>query len=140
MTLLYRRVNWKYVVESESVVYQTRVKNRKACITNPRGALLAMLREDGALQIWQGYGWDGPSGPALDTRSFISASLVHDCLYQMIAVGELPLSCRKAADQTMRDIAKANGMGSVRRWYTYTAVRWFGKKHALVLDDEIGTV
>jgi methyl coenzyme M reductase gamma subunit len=41
------------------------------------------LSEDGDLTISNGYAWDGPSGPTIDTKDFIRRSLVHDALYQM---------------------------------------------------------
>jgi len=37
----------------------------------------------GSLCIREGYSWDGPSGPAIDTVDFMRGSLVHDALYQL---------------------------------------------------------
>jgi len=44
---------------------------------------LAMDRY-GKLTIYAGYAWDGPSGPSIDTLTFMRASLVHDALYQLL--------------------------------------------------------
>ena len=88
------------------------------------------LSKAGWLEIREGYSWDGPSGPALDTKNFMRASLVHDALYQMIQEGLLHPRFRKEADQTMLDICKADGMNFFRRWYCYLAVRIFGGSHA----------
>lgn len=33
---------------------------------------------DGTLSIKEGYAWDGPSGPTVDTKNFMRGSLVHD--------------------------------------------------------------
>lgn len=41
----------------------------------------------GILYIKKGYIWDGASGPTIDTKSTIIASLVHDALYQSIREG-----------------------------------------------------
>jgi len=38
------------------------------------------LTTDGELTIKNRYAWDGPSGPTIDTKSFIRGSLVHDAL------------------------------------------------------------
>ena len=38
------------------------------------------LGTDGRLEIADGYAWDGPSGPAIDTKNFMRGSLVHDVL------------------------------------------------------------
>lgn len=87
------------------------------------------LTTEGVIRIRHGYSWDGASGPAIDTPDFMLGSLVHDALYQMIHEGILPRSARKAADQTLRDLCKAEGMSAFRRWYVYIAVRAFGWLH-----------
>lgn len=42
------------------------------------------LDTQGTLTIFDGYAWDGPSGPVIDTRENLRASLVHDALYQLM--------------------------------------------------------
>lgn len=79
----------------------------------------------GLLHIYEGYSWDGPSGPALDTDDFMLAALVHDALYQLMRAGGMPQAYRAAADRAMRRLCKEAGMPWWRRWYTYQAVRWF---------------
>lgn len=49
----------------------------------------ASLTKSGTLHIYADYEWDGPSGPAIDTNSFMRGSLVHDLLYQLIREGHL---------------------------------------------------
>lgn len=81
----------------------------------------------GSLSIREAYTWDGPSGPAIDTDDFMRASLVHDGLYQLGREGLLPTGWRRDADKIMRAIAKEDGMGWLRRQWTYLAVRtWIG--------------
>ena len=82
---------------------------------------------DGELLILKGYAWDGPSGPAIDTPSFMQASLVHDALYQLMREGRMPLECRKDADVLLYDIARQDGMWYIRAMWTYWAVRRFAK-------------
>ena len=62
--------------------------------------------ENGVLYIGDGYAWDGPSGPALDTRDAMRGSLVHDALYQLIREGLLPSSAREDADKLLRSICR----------------------------------
>lgn len=84
------------------------------------------LSADGVLTIREGYAWDGPSGPTVDTPAFMRGALVHDALYQLIREGYLPEGCREHADRLLRDICKQDGMSRVRAWWVYRAVRRFG--------------
>ncbi len=88
------------------------------------------LSKDGKLEIKNGYAWDGPSGPALDTKTFMRASLVHDALYQLMRLKFLSPDWRDEADELMRKICIEAGMWPVRAWYTYHAVRMFADKAA----------
>lgn len=56
------------------------------------------LSEKGLLTIKKGYSWDGASGPAIDTKNILKASLVHDALYQLMREEVLPQSSREQAD------------------------------------------
>ena len=47
------------------------------------------------------YNWDGPSGPTVDTKNSMRASLVHDALYQLIRIGQLDKRYRKKADKVL---------------------------------------
>ena len=94
------------------------------------------LRRDGLLRIKKGYAWDGPSGPALDTRDFIRGSLVHDSLYQLMREHGLDDAYREAADQIVRRICREDGMLSVRAWWVYAGVR-FGGGAAVAHDNPV---
>jgi hypothetical protein len=85
------------------------------------------LEVDGTLTIRAGYAWDGASGPTIDSKSSMRASLVHDALYQLMRLGLLDQSFRPAADTAFRRICKNDGMWSVRAQLWYMAVRIFGK-------------
>ena len=86
---------------------------------------------NGALIVREGYAWDGPSGPTIDTPSFMRGSLVHDALYQLMRENYLDHDTyRDAADRTLRAICKEDGMWSVRAWWVYQAVHLFGKPAA----------
>jgi len=88
------------------------------------------LRPSGVLFISQNYSWDGPSGPALDTKNFMRGSLIHDALYQLIREGYLGQSTRLAADKELRKICREDGMSAIRAWWVYQGVRLFGGKAA----------
>ena len=81
----------------------------------------------GRLIIKRGYAWDGPSGPTIDTKTFMRGSLVHDALYQMIRRKFLPMDpCRNQADRELQRICIQDGMNRFRAWYVYQAVDKFG--------------
>lgn len=89
------------------------------------------LTADGVLFIDEGYAWDGPSGPAVDTPSFMPASLMHDAMYQLFRMELLDVDrWRKVADQEMRRIALEDGMNRFRSWYVYQGVRLGARKAA----------
>ena len=132
ITVKYEKFSHKYRVTSEMVGYHTLIEGRSAFVRDPvSDQLWARLFPGGALHIFKGAPWNGPSGPTIDTPSFMDASLAHDYLYTMIEQGSLPMKpCRRLADKTMRRIAKEHGMGWFRRLYTFLGVRVGGKSHA----------
>ena len=88
------------------------------------------LTIDGNLTIKEGYAWDGPSGPTLDTRTFMRGSLVHDALYQLIREEHLDRDeFRSRADRLLRRMCKEDRMNSFRAWWIYQGVR-FGAGYA----------
>lgn len=89
-----------------------------------------ILTKDGTLKIKNGYAWDGPSGPAIDSKNFMRGSLVHDALYQLIRTGLLSANVRLIADQELRKICLEDGMWRVRAWWVYRSVRWFAASAA----------
>jgi hypothetical protein len=84
------------------------------------------LSPNGLLTIKRGYAWNGASGPAIDTASFMRASLVHDALYQLIREGMIDASFRQEADNVLYKLAREDGMNRLRAAWVYRAVRWFG--------------
>lgn len=81
------------------------------------------LSDEGLLTLKAGYAWDGPSGPTVDTKSFMRGSLVHDALYQLMRNGHLPAGCRLDADQELHRICLEDGMTRFRAWYILWGVR-----------------
>ena len=79
------------------------------------------------LTIKTGYAWDGASGPAIDTPSFMRASLVHDVLYQCMRQGRISRELRWQADALLRQMCLDAGMSRLRAWYVWKCVKMFGK-------------
>ena len=89
------------------------------------------LETSGSLRVMNGYAWDGPSGPIIDTRENMRASLIHDALYQLMRKNELNArTTRKAADELFREICMQDGVSSFRANLYYKELRQFGKPAA----------
>jgi hypothetical protein len=114
----YTVVDWKYRVD-ERLEIQTGIKGFHAVIDG------AELFEDGLLVLEVGFCWDGPSGPAVDTPSFMRGSAAHDLFYRLMRLRLLPQSVRKAADKLMYSLCREDGMWPIRAWYCTRAVRDF---------------
>lgn len=85
------------------------------------------LDVEGNLFIRRGYAWDGPSDPAIDTKSFMRGSLIHDALYQLMREGHLDETAyRPAADKVLRAVCLEDGMVPLRAWWVYHGVRFGG--------------
>ena len=93
--------------------------------------------KDGILSVKRGYAWDGASGPIINTRDTLVASLVHDVLYQAMRLNLIKSSKenRQIADKNFFEILKMNGVNSIRRKVWYFAVRLFGKKSTKSLQE-----
>jgi hypothetical protein len=92
--------------------------------------IFIVLNTLGILTIYAGYCWDGPSGPTIDTRSFMRGSLVHDVLYQLMREKKIAYSNRKYADKLLVRICRQDGMNYFRALYVYRAVRRLAFKAA----------
>ena len=110
--------------------YKYELTRKVRCATNIRGRNLLTdyiwLLDNGALMLFKGYAWDGCSGPTIDDDTNMKAGLVHDALYQLIRLGELPQSERKKVDELFYRILRENGMSWLRAKLYYRAVRMFG--------------
>lgn len=85
-----------------------------------------LLDNSGMLIIFRGYAWDGPSGPAIDTRNFMRGSLVHDALYQLMRLDLIPRSFKDVADRELQRICLEDGMSRLRAWWVYQGVKFGG--------------
>lgn len=99
------------------------------------------LTPQGRLTIKEGYAWDGPSGPTIDTLNFMRGSLVHDALYQLMREGHLDVNLhREPADRILHAICREDGMWFLRAWWVYLGVHYFGRPSADPSDKRPPTV
>lgn len=89
------------------------------------------LTLSGVLTIKAGYAWDGPSGPTIDTKNFMRASLVHDALYQLIRLGHLPPRAKEEADKLLYAMCLEDGMSMIRASWVLLGVRIGGESSIL---------
>ena len=112
---------YKYQLDQTCLV-QISIKPRADIITE-----WIKLNRDGMLAIMDGYAWDGPSGPTIDTKNFMRGSLVHDALYQLMREGHLdPDLYRVEADKVLATICEEDGMSDIRVSWVYAGVRMGG--------------
>jgi hypothetical protein len=95
------------------------------------------LDQFGFLTIKKCYQWDGPSGPAIDTKNFMRGSLIHDALYQLMRLGLLEIIHRNYVDRLLQEICIKDGMSKIRAWWVYQGVDKFAKKYARKQKEEI---
>ena len=97
--------------------------------------------QDGVLTVEVGYAFDGPSGPTIDTKNSMRASLVHDAGYQLMREGAISRTIyRKYIDEIFRDILLEDGMNKLRVWTWYHAVRIFSKKSSFPRKQPRGKI
>ena len=77
--------------------------------------------------IKKGYAWDGPSGPAIHTKSFMRGSLWHDVLYQLMRQEIISRHYRKEADELLVEICLEDGMWKIRAMWVLWGVDKFAK-------------
>ena len=81
-----------------------------------------ILRKTGLLTIKSGYASDGPSGPTIDTPSFMRGAFVHDALYQLMRMKLLPPDWKEYADDLLKELCLEDGMYSWRAAYVHYGV------------------
>lgn len=118
----YRKIPvYKYQL-TDHFVFQTNIKHSEDCISE-----YADLFDNGEISIGEGYAWDGCSGPTIDDKTNMKASLVHDALYQLMEEGLLPVNYKEKVDLEFYRMLMKDGMGWFRANCYYYAVKYFGK-------------
>ena len=125
LTILYKkRRRYKYNLHAD-VQYTADIHVLKVKTSG-----LVRIDTSGKLLLKKGYSWDGPSGPALDSRNFMRGSLIHDALYQLMREGFIAQHQRQRADEILREICIEDGMTRLRAWWVYRGVRVGGASSA----------
>ena len=85
------------------------------------------LDVSGVLTIRHGYAWDGPSGPTIDTKTFMRGSLVHDALAGLMRdyyIGRF--AWFTAINRELQKICVEDGMSRIRAWAVFVGVEYLG--------------
>jgi len=85
----------------------------------------------GLLTVKEGYAWDGASGPTIDTKSSMRASLIHDAFYQLFREEKLGLHYRPEVDRLFCQICKEDGM------WPWRANLWYFMVHKFALSASV---
>jgi len=86
------------------------------------------LDKTGKLTIVAGYAWDGPSGPVVDRKENMRASLVHDALYQLMRNRKLTARRHKdKADKLFKKICIEDGVSKRTAYIFYLGLKLGGK-------------
>jgi hypothetical protein len=123
--------HYKYKTAYDCVYQDKRFEN--LFITAP-----FIIIKDSVLTVKAGYAWDGPSGPTVDTPSFMEGSCIHDALYQLIRMKVLPPAFRAKADDILEEVCVKRGkMWKLRaKWVRWGVGTWFGKQAAKPRPEE----
>lgn len=119
--LEYKKIGWNRYQVTKNFIYSTGFKFTKK---TKHGFIY--LGKDGILKIRSGYIWDGPSGPTINTKNSMRASLVHDAFYDLFRSGKLTRRLRKKIDELFYRMLRSDNMNRFRAWLWYVAVRAFG--------------
>ena len=84
------------------------------------------LYTDSYMLIRYKYAWDGASGPAIDTKTIMRGSLVHDAICQLIREEHLPRSVMPQGNALLKRICLEDGMCKIRAWWVHRGVNDFG--------------
>lgn len=123
---VYKKGGSKKYVLTKSFVAKLKVKPP----VNIHTEYCSYLRT-GYICIYEGYEWDGPSGPTIDTDNFMDGALIHDVMYQLMREKHLALRpYRLYADNELYRQCRASGMGWIRASYVWAGVRIGGHKAA----------
>lgn len=96
------------------------------------------LFRDGTLLVKSNYCWDGPSGPTVDGKTNLRASLGHDALYQLMRANLLSIAYKDIVDEFYIQVCAEDGMCAMRRWIDLQGLRLFGKNSCEpTLDKEV---
>jgi hypothetical protein len=89
------------------------------------------LTTSAELTMARGYAWDGPSGPVIDQKENMRASLVHDALYQLMRNRKLSISMHKEkADRLFKKMCIEDGVSRSTAHIYYLGLKLGGRPFA----------
>jgi hypothetical protein len=89
------------------------------------------LTTDGTLTVRDGYAWDGVSGPVIDRKTNMRASLCHDALYQLMRMTRLPCEQWRIADGEFARLLNEDGAWPITRRIDMFGLKLAGGRAAL---------
>lgn len=82
--------------------------------------------------IYEGYPWDGCSGPTIDTKDSRIPGCIHDFGYELMRMEKLDYRVWRALfDLEFYDLCLAGGMNKLRAWTWFQAVHRFAERAAM---------
>ena len=133
--MIYKKVGFKKYVLTEDIDYNIFCYYFKA--VSRKNGKTYISANGNYLRVHKGYQWNGCTG-AIDTKSNLRASLLHDALYQLIQCGWKGMTY-KQADELFYLVMKSGGFKFARLYYI--GVRLFGfpwrckKSNALIIKE-----
>ena len=122
---IYYRAGYKYQLAAD---YETQLTFAPP---NAIHTKFVNFYENGKLIVYEGYAWDGPSGPTADLPYFMRGSLVHDALYGLMQADLLNrVNYRNLADLTLVRLCEEDKMPPAQVYLTYQGVKLFGDPYA----------
>jgi hypothetical protein len=96
------------------------------------------LAKDGRMTMFIKYRWDGPSGPTVDTPSFMRSSGVHDVFFQCFREGLFGSLTEKEfqalfrlTNEELERLSILDGMIWPRSYIVKVSVQKFGERYAV---------
>lgn len=83
------------------------------------------LKNDGTLIIYNGYAWNGANF-VYDNIAVLRASLVHDCIYQLISENLIDKKYRNVADNIFINLCVEDGVNRIRTFIFKVGLKCFG--------------
>ena len=125
---------WPYVVVEEDYehnwIRQPRMGSarRRTISDQKKDVVVATFQNDSVVTLHVGYGWDGNSGPAVNTDKCLRASAVHDVWCQAMYLRILENSFRNwaAGASEYRQICRKDGMSWLRAGWRLVAIMGYG--------------
>ena len=116
------RSGYKYQLAADYSV-STKIKPKEEIDTK-----FIKLDLEGNLTVKDGYAWDGPSGPVIDRKENMRASLVHDAFYQLMRRRKLTVKKYKdKADRLFRKMCIQDGIRKETARVYYLGLQIGGK-------------